>query len=52
MKPMPANPPHMVALATAAVSLALVASLGLAMWLDKGTDLLISLVEMGLQLCF
>lgn len=52
MKAMPANPPHMVAFAPAAVSLALVAGLGHAMWLDKGTDLLFSLVEMGLQLCF
>src|SRR5690606_4119128 len=51
MKPAPANQPLMLAFAAAALSLAVIGGLGLAMWMDKGAALFLSLVEAGLAWC-
>lgn len=51
MKQAPANQPLLLVFAAAALSFAVIGGLGLAMWMDKGAALFLSLVEAGLAWC-
>jgi len=52
MKTAPANHPNLIKYAAAAMLLAGLGGVGLAMWVENGTALFLSLAEAGLAWCF
>lgn len=52
MKPVPANLPPLLKLGPPLLLLAALGGLGLAMWVENGAALFISLAQAGLAWCF